>query len=138
MSSIQTAFTQGLGPTQTAQELHRKLSPAAPKLVLYFATSTLDLPALAAAMEEAFAPATVIGCQWPQASRVRLAVYDLLGREVARLIDGVRPAGSYQVTFDGTNLPSGLYFYRLAASPAGTPAGAGKTVVRTKAMVLTR
>ncbi|HEX9005727.1 MAG TPA: cellulase family glycosylhydrolase, partial [Bacteroidota bacterium] len=81
-----------------------------------------------------FNPTTVIGCQWPVASRVTLMVYDLLGREVARLIDGVRPAGTYAVTFDGTDLPSGLYFYRLTASPAG----GGRTIIRTRAMALTR
>ncbi len=81
-----------------------------------------------------FNPATVIGAQWPAASRVTLAVYDVLGREVALLIDGVRPAGTCEAAFDGTGLPSGVYFCRLSASPIGT----GKTIVRARAMILTR
>jgi len=44
-----------------------------------------------------------------------LAVYDLLGREVAVLVDEKTPAGSYEVGFDGEGLPSGVYVYRLTA-----------------------
>jgi hypothetical protein len=48
-------------------------------------------------------------------SLVRLSVYDVLGREVAILADGRYPAGKYDFTFDGSNLASGVYFYRLTA-----------------------
>ncbi len=44
---------------------------------------------------------------------VSLKVYDFLGREVATLVNQDRPAGSYEVGFDGSNLTSGIYFYRL-------------------------
>ncbi len=44
-----------------------------------------------------------------------LAVYDLLGREVAVLVDEKKPAGTYEVAFDGGDLPSGVYVYRLNA-----------------------
>ena len=44
---------------------------------------------------------------------MRLAIYDLLGREVAVLADGVKPAGEYEAVFNASNLPSGIYFYRL-------------------------
>lgn len=44
---------------------------------------------------------------------VKLNVYDLMGREVAVLVDGMMPAGSHQVSFDAMDLPSGLYLYRL-------------------------
>jgi len=47
--------------------------------------------------------------------RVRLAVYDLLGREVAVLVDGYQTPGEHRVTFDARMLASGVYFYRLAA-----------------------
>lgn len=60
-----------------------------------------------------FNPTTVIGYQLPASSVVRLSVYDLLGREVAVLVNGVMQAGSHQVTFDGQNLASGIYLYRL-------------------------
>jgi subtilisin-like proprotein convertase family protein len=48
-------------------------------------------------------------------SRVRLDVYDILGRGVAVLVDEMKEPGSYQVKFDGSELPSGVYFYRLTA-----------------------
>jgi hypothetical protein len=46
---------------------------------------------------------------------VRLAVYDLLGREVAVLVNSVR-AGTYRVMFDATGFASGVYFYRLKSN----------------------
>ncbi|RPH33056.1 T9SS C-terminal target domain-containing protein, partial [bacterium] len=49
------------------------------------------------------------------ASQVELVVYDLLGREVAVLVKERRAAGSYQDTFDGSGLASGMYIYRLTA-----------------------
>jgi hypothetical protein len=49
------------------------------------------------------------------ASRVRLTVYDLLGREVAVLVDGVQSPGRHEMTFDASRLTSGVYFYRLQA-----------------------
>ena len=51
--------------------------------------------------------------------RLRLAVYDLLGREVAVLVDGAATPGDYSVPFDGTRLPSGVYLYRLQTADAG-------------------
>ena len=60
-----------------------------------------------------FNPETTIGYALPRAATVRLAVYDLLGREVALLVDGVRQAATYRVRFDGSGLPSGMYLYRL-------------------------
>ena len=48
-------------------------------------------------------------------TKVKLAVYDLLGREVAVLVDEKKDAGVYEVKFDGTDLSSGMYFYRLQA-----------------------
>jgi hypothetical protein len=44
-----------------------------------------------------------------------LSVYDLLGREVATLVNEQLQPGTYEVTFDGSNLPSGVYFYRLSS-----------------------
>ena len=46
---------------------------------------------------------------------VTLKVYDILGREVATLVNEEKPAGTYEVEFDGTSLPSGVYFYQLKA-----------------------
>jgi len=60
-----------------------------------------------------FNPKTVVSGQWTVDSRVRLAVYDVLGREIAILANGRYPAGKHEFTFDGSNLSSGVYFYRL-------------------------
>jgi len=60
-----------------------------------------------------FNPKTVVSYQLPEVSDVKLAVYDLLGREVATLVNERNAPGAYAVTFDGANLPSGVYIYRL-------------------------
>ncbi len=44
-----------------------------------------------------------------------MIVYDVMGREVARLVDGAMPAGQHRATWDASGLPSGLYLYRLTA-----------------------
>jgi hypothetical protein len=46
---------------------------------------------------------------------VKLAVYDVAGREVAALVDEEKPRGNHIVTFDASNFASGVYFYRLQA-----------------------
>jgi Secretion system C-terminal sorting domain len=46
---------------------------------------------------------------------VTLKVYDILGREIATLVNEEKPAGEYEVEFNGTNLPNGIYFYQLNA-----------------------
>jgi hypothetical protein len=62
-----------------------------------------------------FNPATSITYTIPSAGAVRLAVYNLLGQEVALIFDGVQSAGTYEVFFDKRNLPTGIYFYRIQA-----------------------
>jgi hypothetical protein len=47
---------------------------------------------------------------------VRLSVYDVGGRLVEKLVDGVQPAGEHVVEWDARNLPSGIYFSRLEAA----------------------
>lgn len=71
--------------------------------------------ALFGARPNPFNPRTTISFALPEATRVRLAVYDLGGRLVAVLEDGVREAGLQQVTWDASGMPSGLYFCRLEA-----------------------
>jgi len=63
-----------------------------------------------------FNPATTITFDLPRAMRVTLKVYDLLGREVATLIDGVRSAGRVNTRFDASHCASGLYICRLQAA----------------------
>jgi hypothetical protein len=62
-----------------------------------------------------FNPETSIEYALPENGKVRLAVYNILGQEVKVLIDGRMEAGYHTVTFDGTDLSSGVYFYRLEA-----------------------
>jgi len=64
-----------------------------------------------------FNPTTVIRYQLPMVGTVRLGVYDLLGREVAVLVNERKGPGSYTVAFDATGLASGVYLYRLSVSP---------------------
>ncbi len=63
-----------------------------------------------------FNPTTTLSFALPQAGQVKLSVYNVLGREVATLVNGWRDAGSHNIAFDGTKLASGIYVYRLAAS----------------------
>jgi hypothetical protein len=62
----------------------------------------------------------------PISSDVALKVYDVLGNEITTLVNESKTAGSYEVEFDGSKIPSGIYFYQLRA---------GK-FVETKKMVL--
>jgi hypothetical protein len=62
-----------------------------------------------------FNPSTVIGFQLPVFSDTKLMVYDLLGREVAVLINQPLSAGTHSVTFDASGLASGIYMYRLTS-----------------------
>ena len=67
-----------------------------------------------------FNPTTVIRYSIPsdvkgQTSKVRLVVYDVLGSELATLVDENQNAGSYSVDFNGANYPSGIYYYKIEA-----------------------
>ena len=75
-----------------------------------------------------FNPTTKISWQSPVSSWQTLKVYDILGNEVATLVDEEKSAGSYEVTFDASSLPSGNYFYKLSAGG----------FIQTKKMVLVK
>ncbi len=62
-----------------------------------------------------FNPSTTISYQLSAESRVLIAVYDLLGCEVAVLVSERKPAGRYEVTWDASHFSSGVYFYKLTA-----------------------
>ncbi|MCB0728942.1 MAG: T9SS type A sorting domain-containing protein [Ignavibacteriae bacterium] len=63
-----------------------------------------------------FNPSTTINFSIPASSKVTLKIYDALGKEVANLLDEVKPAGNYSADFTaGSNLNSGIYFYTLQA-----------------------
>ncbi len=63
-----------------------------------------------------FNPSTTISFSLPEAAYVELAVYDLSGRQVAKLVEGMQSAGSHSAIFDGSGLSSGIYLYRLSSA----------------------
>ena len=81
-----------------------------------------------------FNPSTKIRWQSPVASWQTLKVFDVLGNEVAKLVDEHKLAGSYEVQFNASALPSGVYFYQLKAVDPST--GSGQVYVETKKMLL--
>ena len=66
-----------------------------------------------------FNPQTTIRFSVPEASVVKLVVFDVLGREVRVLVDGTREAGTHEVVFEAGDLPSGTYLVRLE-TPQGS------------------
>ena len=62
-----------------------------------------------------FNPVTTIKYQFPERGFVTLKVYDVLGNEVATLVNEEKPAGGYEVEWNASDLPSGIYFYRMRA-----------------------
>jgi hypothetical protein len=75
-----------------------------------------------------FNPSTTIVYQLPTQTHVTLNVYDILGREVAVLVDGVQTPGIKKIQFDATTLSSGVYFYRIKTAD----------FTRSKKMLLTK
>ncbi|HMS33342.1 MAG TPA: M14 family zinc carboxypeptidase [Ignavibacteria bacterium] len=60
-----------------------------------------------------FNPSTVISYSLAEGNFISLKIYNELGKEVASLVNERQSAGSYSISFDGSNLPSGLYYYKL-------------------------
>jgi len=73
-----------------------------------------------------FNPTTIIKYQIPELSFVTLRVYDVLGNEIATLVNEEKPSGYFELEFDATALPSGIYFYRFQVG----------SYIETKKMVL--
>jgi predicted GH43/DUF377 family glycosyl hydrolase len=83
-----------------------------------------------------FNPSTIVSYELPRPSHVVLEVFSTLGVKVTTLVDGVKSAGVHAVQFDGSGLPSGVYFYRLSAQDAST--GSVEILVQTRKLVLVR
>jgi hypothetical protein len=73
-----------------------------------------------------FNPTTTIKYSIPKTSFVSLKIYNLIGEEVATLVNEENSIGNYEIEFNATSLPSGVYFYRIQAD----------SFVETKKMVL--
>jgi hypothetical protein len=73
-----------------------------------------------------FNPATTVKYQIPESDLVNLKVFDVLGNEVATLVNEKQPAGSYEVEFSASELASGIYLYKLVSG----------SFVETKKMIL--
>ncbi|MBK8984026.1 MAG: T9SS type A sorting domain-containing protein [Ignavibacteria bacterium] len=78
-----------------------------------------------------FNPSTKIDYDLPYDGKVSILLYDISGREVANLVNEVKTAGYYTATFNGANLASGMYFYRINATGTGN-----NNFISTKKMVL--
>ena len=83
-----------------------------------------------------FNPETIISYHLSVFSNVKLTVFDLLGREVATLVDGVEESGYKSVQWDASGVSTGMYFYRLQARP--TEGGQAGDFVQTKKLLLLR
>ena len=100
--AVQSGFWYGLEEVVTRVEETQETVPTEFKLVQNYPNP--------------FNPTTTIQYSIASATHVTLRVYDMLGREVATLVDEEMQPGSYQTTFSAAELPSGLYFYRIQAA----------------------
>ena len=62
-----------------------------------------------------FNPSTIINYSIPKTSHIIIKVFDIVGREVVTLINEEKLPGNYNLYFNGSNLPSGIYFYSILA-----------------------
>jgi hypothetical protein len=110
----------------------RTLIPATEVTVIEQAPRTLSL---LQNYPNPFNPTTAISYQLSATSAVDLRVYDMLGREVAILVQGVQSAGTQIARWNASSLPSGVYTYRLSARPI---AGQMSPFIESRKMVLTK
>jgi len=101
--------TYGNGAFRSINSTVTKIDEYEHKPILYSLSQNYPNP---------FNPVTKIKFEIPGHARndnalVKLKVYNLLGREVATLVNEEKPAGEYEVEFNADNLPSGIYFYQL-------------------------
>ena len=62
-----------------------------------------------------FNPSTTIKYQIPNSGKVTLTLYNVLGREIKTILNSYQNAGQYEIKFDASGLPSGVYFYKLTS-----------------------
>lgn len=127
-------FVQGSGTT-TEQRSYSYLDQSAEQGVNYYRLKQIDFDGTFSYSDEVavdvtspiafdlgqnypnpFNPSTNIKYSVPEAGNVKIAVYNLVGEEVAILVDGFTQAGTFEVTFDASNLSSGVYLYKLQSA----------------------
>ncbi len=101
-----SAFEGSNAPKAAANNAARKSAQIVPLPETYMLLQNFPNP---------FNPSTTIKYALPENEKVIIDIYDLLGRKVAELINGEVDAGYHEVTFNASNLASGVYFYRLSA-----------------------
>jgi hypothetical protein len=67
-----------------------------------------------------FNPCTIIQYELPQRAHMSLSIFNALGQQVAELVNREQEAGNHKISFNGSGLSSGIYFYRMSVSPAAT------------------
>ncbi|MGE5354101.1 MAG: YCF48-related protein [Acidobacteriota bacterium] len=121
-STDTTVFDSKTSVSGAALDKSGKLWLCGPKGSIYTNNTTVgveiskDVPSSYALMQNypnPFNPSTVIEYTIPELSTVRLEVYDMLGRLVKRLVNGIQGAGTYKMNFNASGIPSGIYFYSL-------------------------
>jgi hypothetical protein len=93
-----------------------KLPAPEPGIILNFSDNESELPeefSLEQNYPNPFNPITVISWQSPTNGHQTIKIYDVLGNEIATLLDEVKPAGYHSISFDGSKLSSGVYFYSV-------------------------
>jgi plastocyanin len=80
-----------------------------------------------------FNPTATIGFALPERSQVQLGIYDILGNKIINLVHGTEDAGLKEVTWNASNVASGIYISRFEATSIGNPS---KTFIQTRKMLL--
>ena len=101
--------------TESYSEENTSLQKRKIKQISYQGVSVITDYALSQNYPNPFNPTTMINYQIPENGEVTLKVYDILGQEVATLVNGFKAKGRYTVEFNGSNLASGIYFYKLSS-----------------------
>jgi hypothetical protein len=132
---MQIQWYDGIDVTQSIENISLKMNipnninaievgaGEAPGINLFFNTTTdineekvnIESFALYQNYPNPFNPNTTISFSIPNSAKVELKVFNLLGQDIVTLVNQEKPAGTYEITWNAANLPSGVYFYRLQA-----------------------
>lgn len=108
-------YDKNTGSTGTLQNWSLKIKYSCPVSVNQIESSTAGSYELMQNYPNPFNPVTTIKYSIPERAYVNLIVYDMLGKEVTKLVNEVKNQGVYTVNFDASALPTGIYFYRIQA-----------------------